>query len=90
MLSSEVKDRLFNWKFQQAQTVLDADVRGGYVGVTDMERDTIDALAILLGNNGWLVDEGPLTGVVRAAVWYCGVFDPEDEPHGPGFQQANA
>ncbi len=76
MLSDRVKDRLLNWKFEQARTCMLAeinDVDRLTPLPTESEQETVHALADTFGNPGWF--EGSMADIVRAAVWYLGVVD---------------
>ena len=60
MLTEECKNRLENWKFDQAKEYL-ADSNP-----TDREQELVDALAAVFGNGGWLF--GQIEIIVGAAV----------------------
>ena len=58
MLTPDCKSRLRNWKFEQAAKYLTPEA-------TREERETVEALASLLGNSGWFFgDLGTLVDVV--------------------------
>lgn len=59
-LTDECVNRLYNWKFEQAQRYLTDEA-------TDHERHTVDALVRLFGNPGWGIG-GDLGVLVRATV----------------------
>lgn len=82
MLNDKVKDRLLNWKFESARRIL-LDEAYGATGASNPasdELETVIALAQMFGDSGWFW--GSMADVVRAAVWYLGVVDPEDEVPG--------
>lgn len=60
-LDEDVQGRLYNWKFDSAQDMLDVSK------ATPQERQAIKALAETFGNVGYF--GGTLAGVVQAAVY---------------------
>jgi hypothetical protein len=70
-LNAVVKDRLLNWKFEQAWQAL--NMGSDVAEATEAEVATVRALAITFGDPGWFV--GSMADIVRAAVWFLGVID---------------
>ena len=64
MLSDEVKDRLYNWKFEQAWRRLTHGDDSS--APTEDEAALVEALSDMLGNPGWF--EGNLGTVIDAAL----------------------
>ena len=64
MLTPDCKSRLRNWKFEQAAKYLTPEATGE-------ERETVEALASLLGNSGWFFGNlGTLVDVVVETLMY--------------------
>lgn len=67
-LNAHVKDRLVNWKFNQAKTLLKS---GGMSEATTAEHDLVVALAQSFGDSGWF--EGDMAIIVGAALTSIGL-----------------
>lgn len=59
MLNTDCRNRLYNWKFYQAQSLLDESA-------TEHEEETVRALAATFGNCGWF--DGCMGTIVGATV----------------------
>jgi hypothetical protein len=69
-LSESVKNRLLNWKFEQAWQTLSEEMGGD---ASEAEVQTVRALAITFGDPGWF--EGSMADIIRAVLWFLGVTD---------------
>ncbi len=72
-LDDRVQGRLLNWKFEQADVAMAAQLNAGEVIPEDWEVATIRALSFTFGNPGFFY--GSMADIIRAAVWGLGVVD---------------
>jgi hypothetical protein len=72
VLSDDIQGRLLNWKFNSAARYMREEIVRG-ADIPEEVQDTIRALDTTFGNVGWF--DGVMSDIVRAAVWYLGVYD---------------
>lgn len=75
MLSERCKDRLFNYKFRDAENCLDDEVES-------WEKEGVIALSRMFGNPGWFVSGDPeatMSIIIDLGLRALGVYDEEPE-----------